>query len=67
MVRARVLARDRQECQWCGLAATDVDHIRPKRLGGSDDMDNLRALCRECHKAVTATDHSARQGGRSRR
>jgi len=26
-----------------------VDHIVPSRHGGSDDLDNLRLLCFECH------------------
>lgn len=39
----------------CGRAATDVDHIVPRASGGSDDDDNLQALCHECHSRKTAT------------
>jgi 5-methylcytosine-specific restriction enzyme A len=47
--RARVLARDGYECQLCGGLASDVDHIRPVGMGGSDDPGNLRGLCANCH------------------
>ncbi len=40
-------------CVRCGARATDVDHIRPRRQGGSDDDSNLQALCHACHSAKT--------------
>lgn len=36
------------------VPATEVDHIIPKRQGGTDSVDNLQSLCRECHNAKTA-------------
>jgi len=30
-------------------AATDVDHIKPKSQGGTDDPANLQSLCRAHH------------------
>jgi hypothetical protein len=30
----------------CGAPATEVDHIRPVSVGGTDDPANLRAVCR---------------------
>ncbi len=40
----------------CGryFPAWEADHIQARFLGGSDELDNLRTLCAECHKAVTA-------------
>lgn len=47
-VRKLVLRRDRYRCVFCGNGGIlEVDHIIPWSAGGSDDMDNLRTLCRE--------------------
>lgn len=50
-IRARVLKRDGHLCQMCGAVATHCDHIIPRRLGGSDSMDNLQSLCKRCNLA----------------
>lgn len=62
-VRAAVFRRDCGLCQACRRTgrvaeATDVDHITSKANGGTDDMDNLQALCRDCHRAKTARERS---------
>lgn len=36
------------------LSSWDADHCTPLHLGGTNDMNNLRTLCRACHKRVTA-------------
>ena len=39
-------------CQVCGKVANDIHHIDPKGMGGKagkDRIDNLIALCRNCH------------------
>ena len=39
-------------CEVCGCQAVDIHHIEPRGMGGSkkaDTIDNLMALCRECH------------------
>jgi len=36
----------------CGKNATDIHHIVFKSQGGSDNISNLVALCRECHVKV---------------
>jgi 5-methylcytosine-specific restriction endonuclease McrA len=39
----------------CGVAATNVDHIVPRRRGGADlDPTNVQAMCASCHSAKTA-------------
>jgi 5-methylcytosine-specific restriction protein A len=40
----------------CGRQATEVDHVRPKVYGGSDDPSNLQSLCGEHHRAKTASE-----------
>jgi len=38
-----------------GNQATTVHHKRPKLLGGTDDWDNLEALCTRCHTRLHKT------------
>lgn len=38
----------------CGKTAVEVDHRIPVSLGGTGDLENLRPLCRECHRQETA-------------
>jgi 5-methylcytosine-specific restriction protein A len=42
-------------------ASQDVDHIRPRALGGTDDRGNLQGLCHACHSAKTLREQ--RGGG----
>lgn len=60
-VRARVLFRDGSRCQMCGASPArdaevqlEVDHKVPLHLGGSNDEDNLWALCRPCNQGKRA-------------
>lgn len=62
--REAVLSRDRYLCQQCERAgrvtvATEVDHIVSIAANGSDDDENLEAICAECHKAKTAREAAA--------
>ena len=39
-------------CEVCRATAVDIHHIESRGMGGSktaDTIDNLMALCRECH------------------
>jgi 5-methylcytosine-specific restriction endonuclease McrA len=47
--RLRVLKRDGYICQYCGQDATQVDHVIPRKVGGSHDLDNLVACCAPCN------------------
>lgn len=61
--RDQVLLRDQYlcQCEQCGgqrLLADEVDHIVPLSRGGTDDLSNLRAINKDCHKAKTAREAS---------
>lgn len=52
VTRAAVIARDGTVCRWCGAdcsAAPTVDHLIPRKHGGSNHMDNLIVACRKCN------------------
>ena len=64
-LRVEVLIRD-PWCRVCGRApSTEVDHIVPESLGGTDDLTNLQGLCKSHYAAKTARDdgwgHPARR------
>ena len=62
--RLRLLVLHRAPlCRECGRAATDVDHILPRRMGGTDDMANLQPLCHSCHSRKTARETTPGGGG----
>lgn len=52
-VERRVFAQYAYTCNECGVGGTEadltLDHIYPHSLGGTDDEDNLRPLCRPCN------------------
>lgn len=52
-LRYEVLRRARFRCELCGvsadLGALEVDHIVPRNRSGTDDPDNLQALCYSCN------------------
>ena len=48
--RNAALRRDEYKCVVCGgTKSLQVDHIVAVADGGSDEVDNLQTLCRECH------------------
>jgi len=53
--RERIRRRDGYTCRVCGCrggeggADLHVDHVVPRKWGGSNDPSNLRTLCRRCH------------------
>lgn len=63
-LKAEVRDRDGHTCQSCGLAAGEIDpdtgrkvrlhvaHIVDKKLGGKDELSNLRTLCSSCNQGA---------------
>lgn len=51
--RFEVFRRDRFKCQYCGAQIQDtelhVDHVIPRKLGGTDDPFNLVTACTACN------------------
>ena len=52
-IRYNVLKEAKFRCELCGISADtkalEVDHIIPRNKGGSDEMNNLQALCYSCN------------------
>ncbi|MEO0540406.1 MAG: HNH endonuclease [Cyanobacteria bacterium P01_A01_bin.105] len=48
--------RARHRCEYChypellSTAPLSIDHIQPRSLGGSDEMNNLALACRRCNE-----------------
>lgn len=63
-LRAEVLDRNGFTCQMCGKTPGDIDpdtgrkvrlhvgHIVDKKLGGKDELSNLRTLCSTCNQGA---------------
>src|SRR5215218_7346506 len=65
--RARILKRDAYACTVCGHVATEVDHITPHHMGGTDDDTNLTSLCRTHHAHKSSLEgHDAMRRARAR-
>ena len=47
--RRAVFIRDAYECQYCGAAAENVDHVIPRSKGGEHAWSNVVAACRRCN------------------
>ena len=52
-IRYEILKRAKFRCDLCGISAEEraleVDHILPRSKGGTDDPENLQALCYSCN------------------
>lgn len=60
--RLVVLARDRYTCYVCNGEATQVDHIIAKVNGGTEDLGNLAAICRDCNSRKGSQVDRPRKG-----
>ncbi len=50
-LRKAIYRRDKWRCQKCGIKNVQLHahHQVPLSMGGSNDMENLTTLCRDCH------------------
>jgi 5-methylcytosine-specific restriction enzyme A len=60
-----VLEKSKKKCAGCKCCLKakkyDIDHIRPLANGGTNQIDNLQALCKSCHQDKTANEHEQGQ------
>jgi ATP adenylyltransferase len=61
-IRYEVLKRASFRCELCGISADikaiEVDHIEPSNHGGTDDIENLQALCYSCNASKRDRDNT---------
>lgn len=55
-VRSEVRTRAKETCEYCRLKQKDqpafrfhIEHIRPRKHGGGDALDNLALACQQCN------------------
>ncbi|MCQ1995346.1 HNH endonuclease signature motif containing protein [Arthrobacter sp. zg-Y1171] len=62
---ARFISARDQTCRtpWCNAPIRHRDHIRPHRIGGSTNAENLQGLCEACNQAKEAPGWRARSVG----
>ena len=62
-IRKAVILRDGCKCMECGRTDTrlEVHHIKPKRLNGSNTVDNLITLCEGCHQITEGKEEQYMQ------
>lgn len=54
-IKDEVWLRAKGRCEACqARRAQDPDHVVPRSAGGSDDPDNILAICRTCHRQKDA-------------
>ena len=52
-IRERVLERDGRQCGNCGSKVNlHVHHIVPLSVNGTNNLGNLRTLCKDCHTSL---------------
>ena len=56
--KQRVFDRDGRICRYCGSdeEPLHIDHIIPRKVGGTHDLDNLQVLCKACNLRKSSKD-----------
>ena len=54
-MKEKIFRRDGYRCRMCGASKDNgieltIDHIKPLADGGTNDIDNLQTLCKECNE-----------------
>lgn len=53
-IRSLIFSRDKSRCRMCGRGPNEtvleIDHIFPHSIGGTDDLNNLATLCKDCNQ-----------------
>ena len=62
-IRKATILRDGCKCMECGKSNTvlEVHHIKPRRLNGSNTLDNLITLCSKCHQKTEGKEEQYMQ------
>jgi 5-methylcytosine-specific restriction endonuclease McrA len=47
--KQRVFDRDGRICRYSDEEPLHIDHIIPRKVGGTHDLDNLQVLCKACN------------------
>ena len=60
---ATLFRKQKSKCQFCGGIfyhddVMEIDHIKPRRLGGTSRYENLQLLHRHCHDVKTSQESS---------
>jgi CRISPR system Cascade subunit CasD len=61
-MRGKRLEQDQHLCVFCKAPATTVQHVTYRHAGGDERIEELRALCRLCHDAVTMIEYGQNMG-----
>lgn len=63
---ANIFLREQGKCYLCGIKLRvgvdpyEIEHPEALSLGGSDNDEDLRVVCTDCHKPKTAEDAAKR-------
>ena len=49
-LRSFIFSRSNGKCVYCGAPAQEIDHVVPRRSGGTDSTYNLVASCKACNQ-----------------
>jgi 5-methylcytosine-specific restriction protein A len=55
-LKKQALTRDNYMCLNCGFSEKEimeVDHIKERKFGGTNKLENLQTLCPNCHRRKT--------------